>query len=131
MKSFRYLLILVLLIFSSSIFAQQRIGYVDTEYILDQIPEFRSAQKQLDDAADGWKTDLQKMQDEIDRLYKNYQAEYVLMPEDTRKQKEEEITTKEKAMNDYKKDKFGAEGELFKKRQTLIKPIQDKAKLHR
>lgn len=106
--------------------AQARVAYVDSEYILDQMPEYRSAQKQLDEIGDKWKAEVQKRADEIDKLYKDYQAQWVLLPEETRKKKEEEISQKEKALNDFKKEKFSPEGELFKKRQQLIKPIQDK-----
>src|SRR5688500_18054224 len=124
---FPLILILAGFLFTGNVSAQnQRISYVDTEYILDQLPAYRSAQKQLDDMADYWKKEIQKRTDDIDKLYKSYQAEWVLLPEDTRKKREEEISQKEKALNDYKKEKFGPDGELFKQRQQLIKPIQDK-----
>ncbi|MGZ8568397.1 MAG: OmpH family outer membrane protein [Bacteroidia bacterium] len=106
--------------------AQARVAYIDSEYILEHMPEYRSAQKQLDEMAETWKKDIQKRVDEVDKLYKQYQAEWVLLPEEDRRKREEEISLKEKALNDYKKEKFGPEGELFKKRQLLIKPIQDK-----
>lgn len=126
-KKISIVLVIGFLIFgTTTINAQQRMGYVDTEYILDQMPDYRSAQKQLDEMANTWKGDLQKMQDEVDRLYKNYQAEWVLLPEETRKKREDEVSQKEKDMNEYKKAKFGPEGDLFKKREQLIKPLQDK-----
>jgi outer membrane protein len=106
--------------------AQARVAYIDTEYILDQMPEYRSAQKQLDEIAQKWKDEVQKKADEIDKLYKDYQAQWVLLPEDQRKKKEQEISDKEKALSQYKKEKFGPDGELDKKRQQLIKPVQDK-----
>lgn len=112
--------------YSVRLHAQARVAYIDTEYILDQMPEYRSAQKQLDAMAQGWKDETQKRADEIDKLYKDYQAQWVLLPEDQRKKKEDDITAKEKALAQFKKDKFGPDGELDKKRQTLIKPIQDK-----
>lgn len=104
----------------------QRFCYVDTEYILDKIPEYKSAQKQLDNLADEWKKEIEKMSKEIENLYKQYQAEQVILPEDVRKKKEEEILKKEDDLNKYKETKFGKEGELYKKRKELIKPIQDK-----
>ena len=106
--------------------AQARVAYIDSEYILDQMPEYRSAQKNLDNLAQGWKDEIQKQADDIDKLYKDYQAQWVLLPEDQRKKKEDDITAREKTLSQYKKDKFGPDGELDKKRQTLIKPIQDK-----
>lgn len=104
----------------------QRFSYVDTDYILEKMPEYRSAQKQLDNLAEEWKAEIQAKMKEIDRLYKAYQAEQVLLPEDIRKKKEDEILAKENELNEYKKSKFGPEGELYKKRKELIKPIQDK-----
>lgn len=104
----------------------QRFIYVDTEYILGKIPEYQDAQEQLDAIAAQWKQEIEKMYDEIDQLYQKYQAEQYLMDESTRRQKEDEIMQKEKAVKDYQKNKFGFEGELFQKRQELVKPIQDK-----
>ncbi|MFA6261031.1 MAG: OmpH family outer membrane protein [Bacteroidia bacterium] len=104
----------------------QKFGYVDTEYILDLMPEYRSAQKQLDQLADDWQKEMEKMQLQIDKMYKDYQAEQVLLTEDLRKKREEEIKNKEKELKDYRVKKFGYEGDLFKKRLELVKPIQDK-----
>lgn len=126
MRQLKYLFILVLGFFAVNGINAQRIAYIDTEYILDQMPEYKSAQKQLDEAGDKFKGEVQKKADEIDKLYKDYQAQWVLLPEDQRKKKEQEITAKEKALNEYKNEKFGPEGELYKKRQQLIKPVQDK-----
>jgi outer membrane protein len=110
----------------SSARAQARVAYVDTQYILDQMPEYQAAQKKLDDLADQWKKQVQGMTDSVQLMYKQYQAEWVLLPEDTRKKREQAITDKEKALNDFKMSKFGPNGELFKRREQLIKPIQDK-----
>jgi len=104
----------------------QRFVYVDTEYILDMIPAYRSAQKQLDQLSEDWQKDIEKKQLNIDKMYKDYQAEQVLLTEDLRKKREQEIKDKEKELREYRNQKFGYEGELFKKRQELIKPIQDK-----
>lgn len=104
----------------------QKFAYVDTEYILEQVPEYKSAQKKLDLMAEDWQKDLEKQKTNIERLRKELQAEQVLLSDELRKKKEEEITELEKAMKDFQKQKFGYEGELFKKRQELIKPIQDK-----
>ncbi len=126
LKTLLSLFLGILLTSSSAVAQSNRYGYVDSEYILDQIPEYRSAQKQLDDLSLSWKEEVEKQVQNIDKLYKAYQAEWVLLPEDARKKREEEIAAREKGLNDYKKEKFGPEGELFKKRQQLIKPIQDR-----
>jgi outer membrane protein len=104
----------------------QKFVYVDTEYILDNIPEYKAAQKKLDDVSEGWRAEIDKKYSEIDNLYRAYQAEQILMPEDMKIKKQAEITDKEKAVKDYQKQKFGYEGELFQKKQELVKPIQDK-----
>ena len=104
----------------------QRFAYVDTEYILDMMPAYRSAQKQLDQLSEDWQKEIEKRQINIDKMYKDYQAEQVLLTEDLRKKREQEIKDKEKDLRDYRNLKFGYEGDLFKKRQELIKPIQDK-----
>lgn len=104
----------------------QRFGYVDTEYILDLMPEYKSAQKQLDQLSEDWQKEVEKKQQGIDKMYRDFQAEQVLLTEDLRKKREEEIKLKEKELRDFRNQKFGYEGELFKKRQELIKPIQDR-----
>ena len=104
----------------------QRFAYVDTEYILDMMPAYRSAQKQLDQLSEDWQKEIEKKQINIDKMYKDYQAEQVLLTEDLRKKREQEIRDKEKDQRDFRNLKFGYEGDLFKKRQELIKPIQDK-----
>lgn len=115
-----------LLLLTGSPVLAQRFIYVDTDYILTKIPEYQAAQEQLDAIAEGWKQEIETMYDEIDRLYSKYQAEQYLMDESTRREKEDEIMNKEKAVKDFQKNKFGFEGELFQKRQELVKPIQDK-----
>jgi len=104
----------------------QRFVYVDTEYILDNIPEYKQAQKKLDEIAEGWRAEIDRKYKDIDDMYKAFQAEQILMPEDLRIQKQQEIEQKEKEVKEYQKKKFGYEGELFQKKQELIKPIQDK-----
>lgn len=90
------------------------------------MPEYRSAQKQLDQIADDWQKEMEKMQQAIDKMNKDYMAEQVLLTEDLRKKREEEIKLKEKELKDFRAKKFGYEGELYKKRLELVKPIQDK-----
>ena len=118
--------ILTLLLIASLSISAQRFIYVDTDYILDKIPEYKKAQEELDAIASQWKEEIAKKYAEIDRLYKEFQAEQYLMDSATRKKKEDEIVQKEKEAKDYQKQKFGYQGELFQKRQELVKPIQDK-----
>lgn len=121
----RFLLSVALCGLSSAAYAQ-KFGYVDTEYILDMMPEYRSAQKKLDAVAEEWQKEMDKMQEEIDKMYRDLKAEMVLLTEDLKKKREQDIKDKEKVLKDFRMQKFGYEGELFKKRQELIKPIQDK-----
>ena len=118
--------ILLSALFTSNISFAQSFSYVDTEYILDKIPEYKSAQKQLDELAENWKAEIRVKVQEVDNLYNAYQAEQVLLPDEIRKKRENEILKKEDELNKLKEAKFGKEGDLFKKRKELIKPIQDK-----
>ncbi|MCK5845903.1 MAG: OmpH family outer membrane protein [Bacteroidales bacterium] len=119
-------LLAILLLFGIGIGAQaQKFAYVDTQYILDNIPEYKMSQNQLDDLSKKWQTEIEDKIGEIDRLFKAYQTDAVLLPEDIKKQREDEIFQKEKSLRELKKQRFGKDGDLFKKRQELIKPLQD------
>lgn len=104
----------------------QRVAYVDSEYILKHIPEYVSAQKRLDDLSVQWQGEVDKQYGEIERLYKAYQNDQVLLNDDMRKRREDEIVNKEKQVKDFQKQKFGYEGELFQTRLRLVKPIQER-----
>lgn len=104
----------------------QRFAYVDSEYILKHIPDYASAQKQLSVLSDQWQKEVDARFQEIDRMYKAYQADQVLMTADMKKRREAEIVDKEKAAKDFQRDKFGPDGELAQHSTQLIKPIQDK-----
>jgi len=104
----------------------QKFAYVDMEYVLGKLPQYADAQKQLDKVADGWQKDVESRMKAVDDMYKQFQAEQVLMTDPMKQQKIKEIEGKEKEVKEYQKSKFGPNGELFKKRQELIKPIQDK-----
>jgi len=104
----------------------QKYAYVDTEYILQNIPEYADAQALVDDLASQWQKEIETRFTEIDELYKAYQAEAVLLPEEMKKKKEDEIIKKEKEVKQLQRQRFGQDGDLFKKRQELIKPIQEK-----
>jgi outer membrane protein len=104
----------------------QRFAYVDSDYILKHIPEYNAAQKQLDALSGQWQKDVDSRFADIEKLYKAYQADQVLLTEEMRKRRENEIIEKEKEAKEIQKAKFGFEGELFQQRTRLIKPIQDK-----
>src|SRR5438132_977230 len=104
----------------------QKIGYVDTEYILNQIPEYKAAKSELDKTSGDWQKEIEVKYAEIDKLYKAYQAEQILLTDDLRKKRENEIINREKEAKDLQKQRFGVDGDLFKKRMELVKPIQDK-----
>lgn len=120
-------LILGLFVAANTIlFAQNKIAYVDTDYILSQIPEYKAAQAEVDKISIQWQKEVEAKYAEIDKMYKAYQAEQILLTDDMRKKREADIVAKEKEAKELQKQKFGVDGELFKKRQELVKPIQDK-----
>jgi outer membrane protein len=103
-----------------------RIFFVDSDYILQNIPEYGDAQAQLDALSKEWQKEIDNKFAAVEKLYKNYQAEAVLIPEELRKQKEKEIIDAEKVAQALQMQRFGSDGDLFKKREELVKPIQDK-----
>ena len=115
----------ILIITSIGMSYAQKYAFVDTEYILNNIPSYKSAQDQLDQLSAGWEKEIGNMYTEVERLYKAYQNEAVLLTQEMKKQREEEIVNKEQQAKDMQNKYFGMEGELYKKRQELIKPIQD------
>jgi len=115
---------LVLLMLSAFSFGQ-KFAYVDTEYILKNIPSYKAAQEKLDKMSDGWQKEVEAKYADVEKLYKSYQAEKVLLTDDMKKKKEDDIMSKEKEAKELQRKYFGPEGELFKKRQELVKPLQD------
>ncbi len=104
----------------------QRIAVVDINAVLEAMPDYNQAQADLDKVASKWRQDIAQEYDKIKGMYNAYQAEQVLMSDDMRAQKEDEIMKAEKRVRDMQKDKFGPEGALFQRRQDLVQPIQDK-----
>ena len=117
---------LFIAIFTATLMYAQKYAYVDTEYILENIPEYKDAQDQIDELAEDYQKEIEEKFAEIDRMYKTYQAEAVLMPEDIKKKKEEAIIAKENEVRELQKQRFGKDGDLFLKREELVKPIQEK-----
>jgi outer membrane protein len=104
----------------------QKYAIIDTRYILDKMPEYKTAQKQLDDVAVSWQKEVDSKQAELDGMYKNFEAEQVMLSDELKKKREDQLFNKEKEVRDLQRKRFGFEGDLFKKRQELVKPIQDK-----
>jgi outer membrane protein len=123
-KKFFSALALVAL-FSATTFAQ-RIAYVDVTAILESITEYNNAQRQLDALATQWRQEIAQEQDKVKGMYSKFQADQVLLSEEMRKQREDEIMNKEKEVREMQRRKFGQEGDLFRKREELVKPIQEK-----
>jgi Skp family chaperone for outer membrane proteins len=122
--------VLVLLIALSSIsvsLAQRgvRIGYVDMEYILENVEEYREANSQLENKVNQWKSEIELRQGQIDQAKKDLQAEKVLLTEELISEREEEIQFMQKELIDYQQDRFGPNGDLVLQKQRLIQPIQD------
>lgn len=104
----------------------QKSAFVDTRYILNNIPEYTDAQDVLNELSAKWQKQIAAMHKEVSEMYKKYQAEAVLLPADVKKKREDEIVAKDNAVKALQKKYFGPGGELFKKREELIKPIQEK-----
>jgi outer membrane protein len=118
--------VLAIVALSSLGLKAQKIGYVDTDYILTSIPEYKAAQGEIDKLSVDWQKEIEAKYTEIDKLYKAYQADAILLTDDMKKKRENEIVNKEKEVKELQKQRFGVDGELFKKRQELVKPLQDK-----
>ena len=120
-------LLLFTCLFTGSVQAQSsRYAIVDTRYILDKMPEYKDAQKALDQFSSVWQKEIDGKQAELDKMYRDFEAERVMLSEELRKKREDELFVREKEVRDLQRKRFGFEGDLFKKRQELVKPIQDK-----
>ena len=104
----------------------QRYGIIDTKYILSKLPDYKAAQTKLDSVSAVWQTEIDTKATALDKMYKDFDAEQVMLSDDLKKKREDEIFNKEKELRDLQKKRFGYEGDLFKKRQELVKPVQDK-----
>ncbi len=121
----RYLLMLTLLAACFTVAHAQKFAIVDMEYILKNIPAYETATEQLNIISKKWQTEVEAAMQEVQTMYKNDQTELVFLSEEMKVKREEEIISKEKGAQELKRTYFGPEGELFKKRQSLMKPIQD------
>ncbi len=120
------LIALVLVCTALTAQAQQRYAIIDTKYILERIPEYRDADKKLQQVGEQWQKEIDDKQVQLDKMYKNYEAEQFMLTEELKKKREDELFVREKEIRDLQKKRFGYEGDLFKERQRLIKPVQDR-----
>lgn len=118
---------LVLLVSSIALFANaQRYAIIDTKYILEKLKEYKDAEKTIQSLAQGWQEQIDSMQADLDRMYKNFDAEQYMLTDEMKKKREAELFNKEKEVREWQRKRFGYEGDLFKERQRIIKPIQDR-----
>ena len=103
----------------------QKFALIDMEYVLRNVPAYEMANEQLNQVSQRWEKEVNELSKEAETMYKNYQADMVFLTDDQKKKREEEIVAKEKEATDLRYKYFGPEGELYKKRQSLIKPIQE------
>ena len=104
----------------------QRYAIIDTRYILDKMPDYQNAQKTLDATAALWQKEIDNKQAELDKMYRTFDAERTMLTPELIRKREDELFNKEKEVRDLQKKRFGFEGDLFRERQKLIKPVQDK-----
>ena len=126
MKLSNKLFFFTLLFFTSSGLYAQKFAYVDTDYILTKVPEFVQAEEKINDFTEQWQSEIEAVYDEVEQMYRVYQSEQVLLTNEMKLKREEAIISKEKSAQSLQQKYFGTNGELYKKRQELIKPIQDR-----
>jgi len=119
-------LLLIALVCFASVSQAQKFAYVDSDYILERIPEYASAEDQLEKLSVNWQSEIEEVYQQIDVLYKKYQADKILLTQEMKNKRESEIINKEKDAKELQRKRFGPEGDLYKKRTELVKPIQDK-----
>ena len=123
MKKF-ILVVGIVVVMATGAFAQ-KFAFIDSDYILENIPAFRAAQEQLDQLSRQYQKELESMYAEVEKMYQDFQAESVLLSEDMKRKREDVIISREKEYKDLQRKYFGPSGDLFKRRQALVKPIQD------
>ena len=126
MKLFKKLFFFTLLFFISFGLHAQKFAYVDTDYILTKVPEFVQAEEKINDFTEQWQSEIETAYAEVEQMYRDYQSEQVLLTNEMKLKREEAIISKEKFVQSLQQKYFGTNGELYKKRQELIKPIQDR-----
>lgn len=119
----------LLVVFAITAFAPlsaQKTAYVDIEYILSKLPEYNNAQGELDKISVTWQKEIEAKISEVDKMFKAFKEEEILLTDEMKKKRISEISQKEKEVKELQKQRFGVDGDLFRKRQEMVKPIQDK-----
>lgn len=124
-KLLTWMLATLLLCAVAPVAQAQKFGYVDSEFIMGKMPAYTQAQQELNTLSANWQKDIESQKKDLDKLYRNYQAEEVVLTEPMKKKRQDEILKKEQDIKAYQNKIFGFEGQLFKKRQELTKPVQD------
>jgi len=119
-------LIIVLQSFGLNFAIAQKFGYIDSDFILNKMPEYAKAQNEIDQLSSSWQKEIEEMQKKVEGLYSSFQAEQVLLTEAMKQERLDDIKKKETELKDYQKKVFGFGGLFFLKKQELIKPLQDK-----
>ena len=117
---------IIFLIFGLNFVEAQRFGYIDTDFVLNKMPEYKKAQDEISQLSDAWEKEIQEMAKKIEAMYSSFQAEQVLLTDEMKKDRSDAIQKKEAELKEYQKKVFGFGGLFFLKKQELIKPIQDK-----
>jgi len=120
------LITIIFLIFGLDFVHAQRFGYIDTDFVLNKMPEYKKAQEEINQLSEAWEKEIQDMSKKIEAMYSAYQAEQVLLTDEMKKERSDAIQKKEVELKEYQKKVFGFGGLFFLKKQELIKPIQDK-----
>ena len=126
MKTIKNLILFVVITLSSFSVSAQKFAYVDTDYILKKIPDFVQAEEKINEFSAAWQTEIENAYADVEQMYRTYQSEQVLLTAEMKAKREEAIIDKEKSVQALQQKYFGPEGELYRKRQDLIKPIQDR-----
>lgn len=117
--------LLVAVLAVSPVYAQQKLGYVDSEYILEQLPEYATVQQQIDRMAQEWQLEVEERRNEVDELFREYQARELLYTNDERQRQRDEIIQAEEGIEQLRMQYFGPEGRVFQEQERLVRPIQE------
>jgi outer membrane protein len=118
--------LIFLLTFSVLTLSAQRYAIIDTKYILEKIPDYKNANKKIEEFAEAWQQEIDLLQADLDKMYRDFEGEKAMLTPELLKKREDEIFNKEKQVRDLQRKRFGYEGDYFKKKQDLVKPIQEK-----
>ena len=122
----KLLFLAIVLLVSMASLQAQRYAIIDTKYILDKLPEYKNADKQLADIGATWQKEIDDKQGQLNLMYRNFDAEQFMLSDELKKKREDQLFNMEKDIRELQKKRFGYEGDLFKERQRLVKPVQDK-----